>query len=151
MPPWGAIKGFGEFRNDQGLTAEQLELITQWVDGGVPEGDLKEMPSEWKPVDVYSVPKPEGGITVSGDLTLDREFTLDGLWPTKVLDDESMQITAELPDASVEPLVWLYEYKSRHAHPFLLRTPIHLPAGTVIRGIGQESQVTLIPASEENR
>ena len=27
MPPWGAVKGFGEFRNDQGLTAEQLELI----------------------------------------------------------------------------------------------------------------------------
>ena len=32
MPPWGAIKGFGEFRNDQALTPEQLELITQWVE-----------------------------------------------------------------------------------------------------------------------
>src|SRR6187455_1133471 len=34
MPPWGAIKGFGEFRNDQGLTQEQIELITAWVEGG---------------------------------------------------------------------------------------------------------------------
>ena len=27
MPPWGAVKGFGEFRNDQGLTQVELELI----------------------------------------------------------------------------------------------------------------------------
>ena len=37
MPPWGAVKGFGDFRNDQGLTQEQLELISNWVDGGAPE------------------------------------------------------------------------------------------------------------------
>ena len=27
MPPWGAIKGFGEFKDDQALTQEQIELI----------------------------------------------------------------------------------------------------------------------------
>src|SRR5215213_7387033 len=37
MPPWGAVKGFGDFRNDQSLSAEQLERIVSWVDGGVPE------------------------------------------------------------------------------------------------------------------
>ena len=26
MPPWGAVKGFGNFRNDQGLTQEQIAL-----------------------------------------------------------------------------------------------------------------------------
>ena len=25
MPPWGAVKGFGDFRNDQGLTQEQVD------------------------------------------------------------------------------------------------------------------------------
>ena len=39
MPPWGAVKGFGDFRNDQGLTSEQIEWITAWVGGGVPEGE----------------------------------------------------------------------------------------------------------------
>src|ERR1700754_2318272 len=29
MPPWGAVKGFGEFRNDQSLTQEQIGLIAQ--------------------------------------------------------------------------------------------------------------------------
>src|SRR5262245_22819009 len=32
MPPWGAVKGFGEFRNDQGLTQEQIGLITDWIE-----------------------------------------------------------------------------------------------------------------------
>src|SRR5215467_2085531 len=27
MPPWGAVKGFGDFRNDEGLTGEQIEWI----------------------------------------------------------------------------------------------------------------------------
>ncbi len=44
MPPWGAVKGFGDFRNDQGLTAEQLELIVDWEEGGAPEGEEKDMP-----------------------------------------------------------------------------------------------------------
>jgi hypothetical protein len=28
MPPWGAVKGFGQFRNDQSFSQEQIELIT---------------------------------------------------------------------------------------------------------------------------
>ena len=44
MPPWGAVKGFGDFRNDQGLTAEQLELVVDWEEGGAPEGEEKDIP-----------------------------------------------------------------------------------------------------------
>ena len=39
MPPWGAVKGFGEFRNDYGLTQEQIELVTDWVEGGMLKGN----------------------------------------------------------------------------------------------------------------
>ena len=39
MPPWGAVKGFGEFRNDQALTQEQIELISDWVEGGMTKGN----------------------------------------------------------------------------------------------------------------
>src|SRR6516225_2592173 len=44
MPPWGAVKGFGDFRNDQALTPEQLEVIESWADGGVPEGEPGDLP-----------------------------------------------------------------------------------------------------------
>ena len=45
MPPWGAVKGFGNFRNDQALTPEQLEVIESWADGGVPEGEPTDLPA----------------------------------------------------------------------------------------------------------
>src|SRR5882724_591008 len=45
MPPWQAVKGFGEFRDDRGLTQEELETISSWVEGGAPEGDPKYLPS----------------------------------------------------------------------------------------------------------
>ena len=35
MPPWGAVKGFGNFRNDAGLTQEQIGLVADWVEGGI--------------------------------------------------------------------------------------------------------------------
>src|SRR5262245_40836894 len=43
MPPWGAVKGFGHFRNDQSLSQEQIELVTKWVDGGIRRGNNPKM------------------------------------------------------------------------------------------------------------
>src|ERR1700743_3009003 len=56
MPPWGAVKGFGDFRNDKGLTEEQLELIVDWEEGGAPEGEEKDLPGPQKP------PKSPAGV-----------------------------------------------------------------------------------------
>jgi hypothetical protein len=147
MPPWGAVKGFGEFRNDQGLTIEQLEMITSWVEGGVPEGEAKDLPMPPKSTDDAKLAPAEGSIAVSGDFKLDHPFLLDGLLPQKIADNESIQITAELPDGTVEPLLWLYEYKNQYAHPFLLQKPMELPAGTVIRGVPSEASILLLRAS----
>ena len=46
MPPWGAVKGFGEFRNDDGLTQEEIEIIAGWAEGGAPVGDAKLLPDK---------------------------------------------------------------------------------------------------------
>src|SRR5713226_4748514 len=48
MPPWNAVKGFGEFKDDRGLTQEDLEIIAAWAVGGAPEGNplyMQEMPN----------------------------------------------------------------------------------------------------------
>ena len=122
-------------------------MITSWVEGGVPEGEAKDLPPPPKLQDDAKLDPAEGAIAVSGDVTLDHAFLLDGLAPQKVADNESMQITAELPDGTVEPLLWLYEYKNQYAHAFLLRRPLELPAGTVIRGVPSEASVLLLRAS----
>ena len=144
MPPWGAVKGFGNFRNDQSLSQEQIELITKWVDGGIRRGNnpgmLPKQP-EFKPT-----PQASGtaGRRVSGTVTLDRAIVLAGLFPEQVPARQSFQVTAVLPNGHVEPLLWLHGYDARHAHPFLLRTPLRLPVGTVIRGVPPNAVLVLI-------
>jgi mono/diheme cytochrome c family protein len=148
MPPWGAVKGFGDFRNDQALTAEQLELIVDWEEGGAPEGEEKDLPPAPKlpPAPAAAPTHGPREIAVSGDQKLAAPFKLDGLWPRTVEDGASFQITAELPDGSVEPLLWLMNYKKTYDHPFLLRQPLALPAGTMIRGVPHGATVGLLPA-----
>jgi hypothetical protein len=146
MPPWGAVKGFGEFRNDQALTQEQLEIITSWVEGGVPEGDPKDSPAKPKLTKPSPTAAKRNQIVVSGELTLSKAFKLDGLVPQDVPAGRSLKITAKLPDGSIEPLLWLYEYKAVHKHAFLLRKALTLPAGTIIRGVPTGASVILLPA-----
>jgi len=146
MPPWGAVKGFGDFRNDQALTPEQLELITAWVGGGVPEGEAKDLAPDPKLDQPSPHVAPHGAVEVSGEFQLRKDFSLDGLLPKSVPEDAAFQITAELPDGSIEPLLWFEHYSAKFAHPFLYRNPIELPAGTRIHGVPQGSMILLLPA-----
>lgn len=147
MPPWGAVKGFGDFRNDQALTPEQLELIVSWVGGGVPEGEPNDLPAAPK-LDQPAPALPlHDAVAVSGEFELHKNLALDGLLAKTIPDDAAFQITAELPDGSIEPLVWFEHYHAKFAHPFLYRNPIDLPAGTKIHGVPQGSTVLLLPAA----
>ena len=154
MPPWGAVKGFGEFRNDQSLTQEQIGLIAQWVAGGAPEGDAKDMPPRPKPARESTLARGVREIAVHSEYTFDAAAVLDGIRLQSVPAGASMQITATLPDGSVEPLVWLLGYDAKYAHPFLLREPLPVPRGTVIRGVTKGTSVVLLvttPAAAPGR
>ena len=39
MPPWGAVKGFGDFKDDQGLTEEQIKMKVLSAVSGTPRID----------------------------------------------------------------------------------------------------------------
>jgi len=145
MPPWGAVKGFGNFRNDAGLTQEQVESIVDWIDGGARRGNNPNaLPKEPKFKNPAAFKLPKDNIAVSGDMKVERALTLDGLWPERVPEGQSFQIVAARPDGSIEPLLWLYEHKQAQRHPFLFRKPIDLPIGTVIRGVPPDATVVLI-------
>jgi len=146
MPPWGAIKGFGEFRNDQALTQEQIELIVDWIQNDAPRGNnrraLPEAPT-FTVTPPYQLPAQTRRVT--GTATLSQPLVLDGLMPEQVPPGRSMRITASLPNGSVEPLLWLHAYDNHYRHPFLFRKAIRLPAGTVIRGVPDDAAIDLIP------
>lgn len=145
MPPWGAVKGFGDFRDDQALTPEQIELIGDWVDGGAPEGEPKDLPEPPK----WTVPAaPRHGSTklaVTENYKLRQPIDLAGIRPSKIGSGATFQMTAELPDGSIQPLLWLQPYKPVFGHPFWLRVPLTLPVGTVIRGVPPGAVVDLLP------
>lgn len=129
MPPWGAVKGFGEFKNDASLSQEEITLIAEWVEGGAPEGDPNFLPAT--PATASPSRKSTGRpLPVHGSLTLNAPITLEGIRP--VAAASNAQITARRPDGSIEPLLWLYNYKPEWKRAFAYRTPLLLPKGTVI-------------------
>ena len=146
MPPWGAVKGFGDFKNEQGLSLEEIDLIADWVDGDTPRGNN---PNALPPVPKFKKPEtfklPKNAVAVSGPFQLKSPLKLDGIFPAKVPSGSSLKVVAVLPDGHVEPLVWLYEYQPGFAHPFLFRSPLRLPAGTTISGVSGEAQLYLLP------
>jgi mono/diheme cytochrome c family protein len=148
MPPWGAVKGFGNFRNDQALTQEQIELIVSWVANDTPRGNRRIVPKEPTFTAPPSVSVPASAVRVSGPTTLDRPMAIDGLLPEHVAPEQSLRIVAVLPDHRVQPLVWLHGYDERLPHLFFYRDVLHLPAGTQIHGIPQGVVVSLIPPSK---
>ena len=70
MPPWGAVKGFSELRDEQGLSEAQIEMIVEWVDTGTGRGNnpraLPEPPPSPAPATPFVAPKDS--IAVTGDL-----------------------------------------------------------------------------------
>lgn len=147
MPPWGAVKGFGDFRNDQAITPEQMELIESWVGGGVPEGEDKDLPPTPKFDSRTTEVNAHGAVLVRGEFVVRNNFLLDGVMPKEMPEDAGFQITAELPDGSIEPLVWFLHFSEKFTHPFFYRNPIDLPAGTKIHGVPGGATVLFLPAA----
>ncbi len=56
MPPWNAAKGFGEYANDRSLSQLETELLVDWVEGGAPVGDERDLP---KPSTPAKTAKPD--------------------------------------------------------------------------------------------
>ena len=99
MPPWGAVKGFGDFRNDQGLTQEQISLVTDWVEGGAREATTRtccQRPRSSKRLSPYDSERHDRRQRAS--LVLRNAVVLDGVFPERIPEGASLQIVAALPD-----------------------------------------------------
>ena len=133
MPPWGAVKGFGNLSPDEALSQEEVMTIAAWVIGGAPEGSKLLLPAP--PVQTAARAAKLGGetIAVKDRLLLSRDFSVAALSPEPSTGRvESAQIVAKLPDGEILPLLWLYRYEPKWERRFRLRSPIALPKGTVV-------------------
>ena len=142
MPPWGAVKGFGDLVPDRGLTQEEVMIIAAWVIGGAPAGDPAMLPKERPPVKSPAIPLDDA-LVVTTRVILKKPLVISGIRPlTKHLVD-SARIMARLPEGRIQPLLWLYRFDPKTGRAFTFRQPIVLPAGSVV-----ESDTTLVFALE---
>jgi hypothetical protein len=134
MPPWEAVKGFGEFRQDRGLTQEELETISNWVEGGAPEGEPKYLPTVPKLVDWQDPAAPKGSSEVilgdGGKIAYSSKVV--AIRTQSLKPGASVQIIAVRPDSSVEPLLWIYKYNPLFHRTYYYVDSVVLPAGTKI-------------------
>lgn len=134
MPPWGAVKGFGDLSPDQGLTQEEIFIIAAWVVGGAPQGDAALLARDQQPAQPasHSRLRLSDALLVSTRTVLQRPITVAGIRPRCETLLDSSRITARLPDGRIEPLVWLYRYDPRWDEVFQFRRALRLPRGTII-------------------
>jgi hypothetical protein len=82
MPPWRAVKGFGEFRNTPPLAQREIDLIVNWIEGGAPKGDDKDLPAgplysdDWRLGQPDLVLKPQTETPVVADADETRTLIL---------------------------------------------------------------------------
>lgn len=132
MPPWGAVKGFGDLAPDRALTQEEILILSAWVVGGAPRGDTALLPKR-QPIQPTAAGGLEDMLSVSTRATLRKPLSVAGIRPlaTRVVDNA--RITAILPDGRIEPLVWLYRFDPKTNLTFHFRRSLQLPPGAVVQ------------------
>jgi len=145
MPPWGAVKGVGEFQNDPSLSQIEIDMIVNWVEGGAPEGDpafLPPLPNFPQPDDRRNRPSYH---ELAAPCTLKTAITLAGIRPQNLPAGAWMEIVATRPDGQVDRLIWLRGWRPQFAQTYHFRHPLPLPKSTRIAVYSNEpAKATLL-------
>ena len=145
MPPWNAVKGFGEFKNDSGLTQEDIEIIADWAEGGAPEGNPLYLPAA-----PHLHPEEEqestGALHVqfSGSKAIEQMVEAIGIRPAEVPPNGVLQAIAQFPDGRIEPLLWVQQFNPSFDGVYLFRRVLRFPKGTKIEVTPPAGGVTLL-------
>ena len=146
MPPWGAVKGVGEFRDDPSLSQIEIDMIVNWVEGGAPKGD-----------DIYLPPAPHFGaetkpppvahelkVASASPHTLSAPADFAGLRPVRLAAGESLEVTAYEPDGRVERLIWIRDWRPQWERTYYFLHPMRFPKGTRIAAYsGKPAEVAM--------
>jgi hypothetical protein len=64
------------------------------------------------------------------ETTIKSASSIGAMWPKLGPGARSIEVTAIRPDGSVEPMLWVNNYRAEWPAPYILKEPIALPAGT---------------------
>ena len=130
MPPWHAVKGYGEFRNAPSLTQRDVDMIVNWVEGGAPKGDDKDLPpsplfsNDWLLGKPDLTLKPDSESKIAGDADEFRTFML----PMNLNEDRWLSaIDLQPGNAAVVHCAKIYSLKTSAG--VLPMTPVKMEDG----------------------
>jgi len=148
MPPWGPVKGVGEFRNDPSLSQIEIDMIVNWVEGGAPKGDDIYLPPE-PSTKTEKDPPPTGHkltVNTATPLQLNEPVRLTSLHPLGLSKGESLELTAVTPGGGVQHLIWIRNWRPEWERFYYFLRPVGLPKGTrlaLYSGTRAEVELTL--------
>jgi hypothetical protein len=67
---------------------------------------------------------------VRGEIAIKSSAEVTALWPALGPGAKSLEVTAFRPDGTVEPMLWLNNYRAEWPTSYILSDPVALPAGS---------------------
>ena len=114
MPPWHAVKGYGEFLNAPALTQHEIDLIVNWVEGGAPKGDEKDLPKTPVHSDHWQLGKPDLILKPAGEAKIESgsDEQVSVIFPTEIKEERWVKAFDLMPgNGSVVHCATLYVEK----------------------------------------
>jgi hypothetical protein len=102
MPPWHAEGPHGVFRNDRRLSDADKQMILDWIAGGAPQGDPKDLPAKPGFPSVWSIGTPDFVVSMPEDFTVPAAGTIEYQYftvPTNLTEDKWVQAIEIQPGA----------------------------------------------------
>ncbi len=99
MPPWFADPSYGHFSNDTRLKEQEIATVKAWVDGGVAQGDPKDLPKPPAFVEGWRDGKPDLVIDIGQDFQVPagQDLYKDFVVPTNFTEGKWIRAAQVLP------------------------------------------------------
>jgi Copper type II ascorbate-dependent monooxygenase, C-terminal domain len=100
MPPWHADPHTGKWANDRRLSEDQIQTISDWVDGGATEGDPRDLPPAPKLSDGWSIGRPDVVLEMLEEYTVEASGPDEYQYfdvPTSFTEDKWVQMAEARP------------------------------------------------------
>ena len=127
MPPWGPVKGVGEFKNDVSLSEPEIEMLVGWVEGGAPEGEPRFLPAAPDAVAEPAVSKFRGEISVVSSYR-----TKTAMRVAAIVMKAAGEVWVGRADGTTERLLWIKDFPKYRDGKYVLRAPAAVNPGDVL-------------------
>jgi hypothetical protein len=94
MPPWFADPNHGKFANDRRLSDKEVATLVSWVDGGMKEGDAKDLPPAPSFTQGWNIGKPDVVLSMKEEYSIPADGVVDYQYfmvPTNFTEDHWIQ------------------------------------------------------------